>query len=32
MNMNTDHLNRCIGPLRSAWEGKQKCESSDVLL
>ena len=30
--MNTDHLNRCIGALRSAWEGKQKCESSDVLL
>ncbi len=31
MNINTDHLNRCIGTLRVAWEGLQECEPGDVL-
>ena len=31
MNINTDHLNRCISTLRSAWEGLQQRESGDVL-
>ena len=31
MNINTDHLNRCISTLRSAWEGLQQCEPGDVL-
>ena len=31
MNINTDHLNRCIGTLRAAWEGLQQCDPGDVL-
>lgn len=31
MNINTDHLNRCIGTLRVAWEGLQQGEAGDVL-
>lgn len=31
MNINTDHLNRCIGTLRVAWEGLQQRDPGDVL-
>ena len=31
MNINTDHLNRCISTLRAAWEGLQQCDAGDVL-
>ena len=31
MDINTDHLNRCISTLRSAWEGLQQREPGDVL-
>ena len=31
MNINTDHLNRCIGTLRVAWEGLRECDPGDVL-
>ena len=31
MGINSEHLNRCISTLRSAWEGLQQCESGDVL-
>ena len=31
MNIDTDHLNRCISTLRAAWEGLQQRESGDVL-
>ena len=30
MNIDTDHLNRCISTLRAAWEGLQQRESGDV--
>ena len=31
MTINTDHLNRCIHTLKSAWEGLQQYEPGDVL-
>ena len=31
MKINTDHLNRCVSTLRSAWEGLQQCDTGDVL-
>lgn len=31
MNINTDHLHRCISTLRVAWEGLQQREPEDVL-
>ncbi len=31
MGINTEHLNRCIGTLKAAWEGLQQRQPGDVL-
>lgn len=30
MKINTEHLDRCIGTLRSAWEGLQEYEPEEM--
>ncbi|MCY4092997.1 MAG: nucleotidyltransferase substrate binding protein [Caldilineaceae bacterium] len=31
MKINTEHLDRCVGTLKGAWDGLQECEPGEML-